>query len=44
MEVAHTCPDVRYWSQVLYCTIPAHMSDLLFKVTDLKKICYKLFG
>ena len=28
MEEVHTCPDVRYWSEVLCCTIPAHMSDL----------------
>ena len=28
MEVVHTCPDVRYWSEVLCCTIPSYMSGL----------------
>ena len=37
MEVIHTCPDVRYWSEVLCCTIPTHMSVFEVKVTDLEK-------
>ena len=51
MEVVHTCPDVTYWSEVLYCTIPIHMSDctmpmhmsdLEVKVTDFeRKIKFK---
>ena len=36
MEVIHTCPDVRYWSEVLCCTISTHISDL--EVTE-KKLC-----
>ena len=24
MEVDHTCPDVRYWSEIVCCTIPMH--------------------
>ena len=28
MEVVHTVPDVRYWSEVLCCTILTQMSDL----------------
>ena len=30
-EVVHTCPDVRYWSEVLCYIIPTHMSDLEVK-------------
>ena len=37
MEVVHTSPDVRYWPEVLCCTIPTHMSDLEIKVTDSEK-------
>ena len=37
MEVVHTCPDVKNWSEVLCCTIPTHMNDLEVKVTDRKK-------
>ena len=40
MEVIQTWP-VRYWSEVLCCTIPTHMSDLEVKVTDLEKILLK---
>ena len=29
-----TLPDVRYWSEVLCCTIITHVSDLEIKVTD----------
>ena len=41
MEVVHTCPDVRYWSEVLGCTIPTHMSDIEIKVINLEKIMLK---
>ena len=37
MEVVHSCPDVRYWSKVVCCTISTHMSDLEVKVTDLER-------
>ena len=43
MEVLYTCPDVRYWSEVLCCTIWAHMSDLEVKVLDFKKNYIKVF-
>ena len=36
MEVVHPCPDVRYWSEILCCTIPTYMSDLEVKVMDLE--------
>ena len=40
MKVVYTYSDVRYWSEVLCCTIPTHTSGLEVKVTDLeKKIC-----
>ena len=38
MEIVHTCPDARYWSEVLCCNIPTHMSDHKVKVTDLEKV------
>ena len=41
MQVDHTYPDVRYWSEVLCCTIPTHMNDL--KVKDLEQIYVKVF-
>ena len=40
MEV-HTCPDVRYWSEVLCCTILTHTCDLEVKVTVLQKLILK---
>ena len=43
MEVVYTCPVVRYWSEVLCCFIPTHMSNLEIKVTDLEKIMLKFF-
>ena len=43
MEVDHTCPDVRYWSEVLCCTIPTHMNDLEVKVMDSEKFILR-FG
>ena len=30
MEVVHICPDVRYWSKLLSCTILIHVNDLEF--------------
>ena len=36
MEVVHTCHDVRYWSEILCCTIPTHLSDLEVKKFILK--------
>ena len=32
MEVVYMCLDVRYWSEVLYCTNQTYMSDLEVKV------------
>ena len=29
----------RYWSEVLFCTITNHLSDLEVKVTDLEILC-----
>ena len=37
MKVVHMCPDIKYWSVVLCCTILTHMNDLEVKVTDLEK-------
>ena len=34
MDLVNTLPDVRYWSEVLNCTIMTHISDLEVKVTD----------
>ena len=28
IHIVHTCPDVRYWSEILCCTILTHMSEL----------------
>ena len=39
MEVSHTCPGARYWSEVLCYTILTHMSDPEVKVRDLGKSC-----
>ena len=33
-----TLPDVRYWSEVLCCTIITHISDLEIKVTDFETL------
>ena len=38
MEIVHTCPDVRYWSECLCGTIPTQMSVLEVKVTELEKL------
>ena len=32
-------PDVRYWSEVLCCTILTHVIDLEVKVTDFEILC-----
>ena len=32
MEIVYICLDVRYWSEVLYCTNQTYMSDLEVKV------------
>ena len=34
MELVDTFSDIRYWSEVLCCTIITHISDLEVKVTD----------
>ena len=34
MDLVDTLPDVRYWSEVLCCTITADIGDLEVKVTD----------
>ena len=34
MDLVYTFPDVRYWYEVLCCTIKTHISDLEVKVTD----------
>ena len=43
MEVVHTCPDIRCWSEVLCCIIRTNMSELEAKVTVLEKNCVKGF-
>ena len=34
MDLVDTLPDVRYWSEVLCCTITSHIRDLEVKVMD----------
>ena len=34
IDLIDTLPDVRYWSEVLCCTITTHIGDLEVKVTD----------
>ena len=34
MDLVGTLPDVRYWSEVLCCTIMTHIGDLEVKVKD----------
>ena len=34
MDLVDTLPDVRYWSEVLCCTITTHISHFEVKVTD----------
>ena len=44
MEVVHTCPDVRYWSEALCCSMQTHMSDLEVKAAELEIIYVQCFG
>ena len=41
MDLVDTLPDVRYWSEVLCCTIPTHNSELKVKVTDFEILSLK---
>ena len=34
MDLVGTLPNVRFWSEVLCCTITTHIGDLEVKVTD----------
>ena len=46
VDLIDTLPDVRYWAEVLCCTIMTHSSDLEIKVTDfeiLRKFWIKVF-
>ena len=45
MDLIGTLPDIRYWSEVLCCTITSHIGDLEVKVTDLEilKFLVKVF-
>ena len=40
VHIVHTCLDVRYWSELLFCTVLTHK----VKVTDSEKINVKVFG
>ena len=39
MDYVDTLHVGRYWSEVLFCTIMTHSSDLEVKVTDLEILC-----
>ena len=39
MDLVDILADVRYWSEVLCCTILIHISDLEVKVTDFEILC-----
>ena len=39
MDQVDTLHIDRYWSEVLCCTIMAHLSDHEVKVTDLEILC-----
>ena len=39
MDQVDTLHVVRYWSEVLCCTIMTHLGDLEVKVTDLEIFC-----
>ena len=39
MDQSDTLHVVRYWSEVLCCTIMTHLSDLEVKVRDLEILC-----
>ena len=36
MDLVYIWYDDRYWSKILFSTIPTHMHDLKVKVTDLE--------
>ena len=36
MELVDTLPGVRYWSEVLCCTVTTHIGDPEVKVTDME--------
>ena len=38
MDLVDILPHVRYWSEVLCCTITTHISDLEVKVTDFEML------
>ena len=38
IDLVDILPDVRYWSEVLYCIL-THISDLEVKVTDFEILC-----
>ena len=39
MDLIHVWHGDRYWSKMLYCTIPILVYDLKVKVTDLEFLC-----
>ena len=39
MDQVDTMPVVRYWPEVLCCTVVTHMSDLEVKATDFDTLC-----
>ena len=41
MDLVDTLRVDRYWSEVLFCTITAHLGDLEVNVTDLEKFVLK---
>ena len=42
MDQVDTLHVGRYWSDVLFCTIMTHLSDLEVKVTDLEKFSVRV--
>ena len=42
MDLVDILPDVRYWSEVLCCTILTHINDPEVKVTDFEILCFWL--
>ena len=43
MDQVDTMPVVRYWSEVVSCTIRTHLGDLENKVTDFENL-FKSFS
>ena len=39
MDQVDTFPDVRYWSDILCCTMVIHLHDIGVKFTDLENLC-----